>query len=115
MRFHVFAIFVLSAMSFALPAPAADPAEGEKLFRNYCAECHSLNPAEPGKRGPHLAHLFERRYGAVEEGFPYRMIWKDADPVWTKENLDDYLEIHRIPEPDERAHLIEYLFEATGK
>ena len=84
------------------------------MFTSLCAKCHSLDSTELGRRGPHLSGLFQRRYGSVE-GFPYRMIWKDADPVWTKENLDDYLEIHRIPEPDERAHVIEYLFEATGK
>jgi cytochrome c len=100
------------AATFALPAHGADPAKGRELFTSICAKCHSLDPAEVDKRGPHLSGLFERRYGSVE-GFPYRMVWPDADPLWTKKDLNSYLEIHRIPEADQRADIIEYLFEAT--
>ena len=89
-----------------------DPAKGQAVFTSICAKCHSLDPAESGKRGPHLSGLFERRYGSVE-GFPYRMIWPDADPLWTKQDLNSYLEIHRIPDADERADIIECLFEVT--
>lgn len=98
----------------ALPAGADDHARGEALFDQYCAKCHGFNPAATDKRGPHLKGLFERRYGSVE-GFPYRMVWPDADPVWTEAQLDAYLEIHRIPEPDQRADIIAYLKRATAK
>ena len=78
-----------------------------------CARCHSLDPEELGKRGPHLAGLFARRYGAVE-GFPYRMVWTEADPLWTEAQLDAYLEIHRLPEPEARAEVIAFLVTATA-
>lgn len=107
-----FACFL--AVGFVLPAQGADPAKGRELFTSKCTRCHSLDPAEAGKRGPHLSGLFERRYGSVE-GFPYRMVWPDADPLWTRRDLNNYLEIHLIPEADQRADIIEYLFEATRK
>ena len=95
------------------PGQAADPARGATLFKSHCARCHGFDPAEQGKRGPHLKGLFARRYGAVE-GFPYRMVWPEADPVWTAEHLDNYLEIHRLPEPEQRADVIAYLRQATA-
>lgn len=98
----------------ALPALAGDAARGEALFGQYCAKCHGFDPAATDKRGPHLKGLFERRYGSVE-GFPYRMVWPDADPVWTEAQLGVYLEIHRIPEPDQRADIIAYLKRATAE
>lgn len=86
--------------------------EGRGLFESDCAKCHTLNADEPTKRGPHLEGLFSRRYGAVE-GFPYRMVWKKADPVWTVEALDDYLFIHGRYDDAQRGILIQYLKEAT--
>lgn len=86
--------------------------EGRGLFENDCAKCHTLRADEPAKRGPHLEGLFNRRYGAVE-GFPYRMVWKKADPVWTVEALDDYLFIHGRYDDAQRGILIQYLQDAT--
>ena len=85
---------------------------GRALFEGDCAACHTLEADVPAKRGPHLEGLFQRRYGAVE-GFPYRMVWKKADPVWTDKELDNYLFIHGRYDAPDRAILIEYLKEAT--
>lgn len=105
-------LFVSAAL--AQPAGANDAAAGRAVFEASCAKCHSLDPTAPGFRGPHLAGLFDRRYGAVES-FPYRMVWVDANPLWTKEHLNNYLEIHHLPEAGHRNDLIEFLFEATRK
>lgn len=91
----------------------ADALEGREVFIAQCARCHSLDPEELGKRGPHLADLFARRYGAVK-GFPYRMVWTAADPLWTETQLDAYLEIHRLSEPEARAAVIAFLVSATA-
>ncbi len=102
---------------FAAPTlalAAGDAAEGRQAFADKCAKCHSLDPSDKDLRGPHLAGLFERRYGAVE-GFPYRMVWTAASPRWTRRHLDDYLDIHHLPDPSQRADVIEYLAEATKK
>ena len=117
---------LLVALVFALGASGARAAEppagdiapgdakvGRQVFQAYCAKCHSLDPKERGKRGPHLAGLLQRRYAAVE-GFPYRMVWPLAYPKWTPEHLDTYLEIHRLAEPKLRADAIAFLDAATG-
>ncbi len=96
----------------AAELPTGDGATGRKVFGAYCAKCHSLDPMELGKRGPHLAGLLQRRYGSVE-GFPYRMVWPPAEPKWTPAHLDSYLEIHRLAEPQLRADVIAFLQAAT--
>lgn len=104
------AIFVLTLLTVTGSANANDM--GRALFENDCAVCHTLKADAPAKRGPHLEGLFDRRYGAVE-GFPYRMVWKKADPVWTDKEIDNYLFIHGRYEAPDRATLIEYLKKAT--
>ncbi len=111
MRSLLLAVTVLTAI--AVSPVGADAIRGREVFLSECARCHSLDPAELGKRGPHLAGLLARRYGAVE-GFPYRMVWTDADPLWTEPQLDAYLEIHRLPEADARAAVIAFLVTATA-
>jgi len=111
MRLTAIVVSLLVSAVLAGSAAAGDAAAGRKAFDANCAKCHSLDPAVPDMRGPHLAGLFERRYGALD--FPYRMVWTEADPLWTREHLDNYLDIHRLPDPAERADVIEYLFEAT--
>jgi len=111
MRSLLLSIILLGTV--ALSAAGADALQGREVFIANCAHCHSLNPEEVGKRGPHLAGLFARRYGAVE-GFPYRMVWTEADPHWTEAQLDAYLEIHRLPEAAARAEVIAFLVPATA-
>ena len=107
----------LAALSLILllqpgPSAAADAKAGKALFESDCANCHTLHKSEPAKRGPHLEDLFNRRYGAVE-GFEYRMVWTKADPTWTPEELNNYLDIHGRFDVGGRADLIEYLKQAT--
>jgi cytochrome c2 len=105
-------LLALIATAFAASTALGDSLQGRGVFRDYCATCHSLDPKVAGKRGPHLADLFKRRYGALQ-GFPYRMVWTEADPLWTSAHLDAYLEIHRLPEPGHRKQVIEFLEIAT--
>ena len=112
MRSIIGAVSLVVSAALAGPVAAGDAAAGRRVFDANCAKCHSLDPAVPDMRGPHLAGLFDRRFGALD--FPYRMVWTEADPLWTRAHLDNYLEIHRLPDPAERADVIEFLFEATG-
>ena len=93
-------------------APAADIAAGKAIFDGDCMQCHTLRANEAAKRGPHLENLFGRRYGAVE-GFEYRMVWTQADPRWTRKDLDDYLVVHGRADDAGRQALIDYLMVAT--
>lgn len=106
------AVLSLLAAVGAQDAFAADAAAGKALFESDCANCHTLRKDDPPKRGPHLENLFNRRYGAVE-GFEYRMVWTDADPTWTPEELNKYLDIHGRFGVEGRQDLIEYLKQAT--
>ena len=103
---------LLCALAGAGGALAADAAKGKALFESDCANCHTLQRSEPSKRGPHLENLFSRRYGAVE-GFEYRMVWTEADPTWTPQHLNNYLNIHGRFDTASRDDLIEYLKRAT--
>ena len=40
------------------------------------------------------------------------MVWPPADPMWTPEQHDAYLEIHRLAELKCRADLIAFLYKA---
>ena len=106
------AILSLMLAAGARDAAAADAENGKALFESDCAHCHTLHKSEPAKRGPHLEDLFNRRYGAVE-GFEYRMVWTQADPTWTPEALNNYLNIHGRFDVAGREDLIEYLKQAT--
>ena len=111
------AVRYLAALSIvatvgAQGALAASADNGKALFESDCANCHTLRQDEPSKRGPHLENLFGRRYGAVE-GFDYRMVWTQADPTWTPEHLNNYLNVHGRFDTEGRADLIEYLKQAT--
>lgn len=103
----------LLALGFS-SAGAADAERGRALFEGDCGRCHTLRADVPGKRGPHLENLFQRRYGEVE-GFPYRMVWKDANPTWTPAHLVNYLNIHGRFDAAQQADVIEYLVKATKK
>lgn len=113
MRSLLFFLALLLPMAGPGLAAEPDPERGATLFQSHCAKCHGFDPADQSKRGPHLKGLFARRYGSVED-FPYRMVWPEADPVWTAEHLDNYLEIHRLPEPEQRADVIAFLRRATA-
>ncbi|HYM02382.1 MAG TPA: c-type cytochrome [Stellaceae bacterium] len=97
-----------------MPATAADVSHGNAVFEERCARCHAISPSEPGKRGPYLAGLFQRAPGAVK-GFPYRMVYTDAGPIWTEKALDNYLVIHLLPEAVDRADVIAFLKDITAK
>lgn len=105
---------VVAAVVAAMPAGAGDAGRGNLVFQDRCARCHAISPEEPGKRGPYLAGLFRRAPGAVKD-FPYRMVFKDAGPIWTEPSLDSYLVIHLLPDEAERSDVIAFLKQVTAR
>ena len=86
---------IVAAVALALSggvAAAQDLARGEALFE-ACKSCHSLDPAQQGKAGPHLAGLKGRVVGAAE-GFDYSPAFKAARAkrvIWDEARLNAYL------------------------
>lgn len=70
--------------------PAAPPPDGASLFRNQCATCHSLNPADPPRQGPLLKGVVGRPAGSVP-GFHYSPGFAKADFAWDEARLDQWL------------------------
>ncbi|MFC3282673.1 c-type cytochrome [Litchfieldella rifensis] len=70
-------------------AEDASLAQGERVFRNQCQGCHSL---EPGVHiaGPSLHGVVGRTAGAVDD-FEYSPTLQDAQLVWTPQTLDRFL------------------------
>lgn len=99
--------------------PAADAPDGAALFRRQCGTCHTLNPADPPRQGPHLRGVVGRMAGGVP-GFKYSDGYAKAGFAWDEEHLDPYLAnpqavipgsvmAYRQANPATRRTIIEYL------
>ncbi len=71
---------------------AADPADGEGLFRS-CQACHAVEDGNNGV-GPHLFGVVGRSVGAID-GFNYSGALTEVAEVWTPEELNAFLESPR--------------------
>jgi cytochrome c len=102
-----------------MPLPAARPPDGATLFKQQCATCHTIDPAEPIRQGPPLSKLLGRPAGKVD-GFHYSPGLAKADFVWDETRLDawltnpqavipDALMAYRQAKPETRAAIIAYL------
>jgi len=63
--------------------------DGDRLFRNSCGICHSLQPGQ-NRVGPSLAGIIGRKAGSVA-GFDYSEANKNSNVVWDEAQLDQYL------------------------
>ena len=109
--------------SLAERMAAADPANGEGVFRN-CAACHAVADGE-NKAGPHLYGVVGRDVGSVD-GFGYSGALNAVAEVWTPVELDAFLENPRgyapgtsmgyagLRKAEDRADLIAYLDQTDG-
>ncbi|MBL8658221.1 MAG: cytochrome c family protein [Rhodospirillales bacterium] len=98
---------------------AADPAEGEKVFRK-CQACHNADKGGPNKVGPHLYDVVGRPKASVAD-FNYSPALKGLSGEWTDEALFQYLENPKsfapgtkmtfagLSKPEDRAAVISYL------
>ncbi|MGF1659302.1 MAG: cytochrome c family protein [Rubrimonas sp.] len=102
---------------------AADPAEGEKVFRQ-CAACHKVQDGANGV-GPHLWGVIGREAQSVE-GFRYSGKLAEVVDVWTFEEIDAFIANPKgyapgtsmsyagLKKPEDRAAVLVYLNEADG-
>lgn len=110
---------LLPAAGLMLPAAAsAQQADGERLFRQRCGTCHSLEPSQ-NRAGPHLSGVIGRTAGSVE-GARYSAAMRESGITWDNQSLDTFLAAPRqmvpgtsmtvgVPNAAQRAAIITYL------
>jgi cytochrome c len=113
------AVLIATAAAAQMPLPAPRPVDGATLFKQQCATCHTIDPAEPIRQGPPLAKVLGRPAGKVD-GFHYSPGLAKADFVWDEARLDAWLTnpqavipdafmAYRQAKPETRAAIISYL------
>ena len=125
-----FAVYALAVMLFLPSSSAVTVAEsdsanadhGRDLFERRCTGCHSLDNE---KEGPRLRGVYGRKSASIAS-FKYSDALKKADVTWDEVSLDKWLtdpdkfiadsdmDFH-LQKPDERAAVIAYLKQLSGK
>ncbi|MET0264642.1 MAG: PQQ-dependent sugar dehydrogenase [Duganella sp.] len=120
-------LFFGLTLAATIAAPQAAPLNGQRIFQNNCAMCHSASPDMAVLAGPPLFNLVGRTVAGVP-GFAY----SDALTAlgakgkrWTAQELELFLKDPgtyapgtsmpiALPQPAERAALVAYLAGAKG-
>ncbi|KAI8088887.1 cytochrome c-2 [Halteromyces radiatus] len=104
--------------------PKGDATKGAKLFKQRCAQCHTLEEKGHHLVGPNLHGVMGRKTGQAS-GFNYTEANKKKGVIWSEETLFEYLlnpkayipgtkmAFPGLKKPQDRANLIAYLKEAT--
>lgn len=118
-----FALPVCLGLLLAATAQAQNSrqiAQGQRLWQQYCADCHALDTDETG---PRHRGVFGRPAGSIK-GYDYSHALRDAGLRWNEATLDRWLsdpekflpgqnmDFH-VSKPQERAALIAYLKSLT--
>ena len=64
--------------------------KGEKIFKQKCSQCHTIDDGGANKLGPNLHGIVGRNTGSVD-GFNYSFANKSKNITWSEETLDEYL------------------------
>ena len=116
----VLAAAVLACLATA--AAAADAEHGKELYESRCGGCHSL---DANRVGPAHRGVFGRTAGTAPN-FNYSTAVKNSGVVWGDKTLDAWLTNpgalipgqrmnFRIALPEDRADIIAYLRQQSGK
>lgn len=112
------ALLVLTVSSFCSSPVDAQESDGERLFQQRCASCHSLEAGQ-NRNGPHLFGIFGRVAGSVD-GINYSSAMRSSGISWDAQSLDSFLAapsarvpgtrmMIRVPNAEQRAAIISYL------
>src|SRR5271170_1542506 len=99
-----------------------DADRGKQLFEKRCTGCHSL---DQDKEGPRLRNVYGRTAGSIPT-FKYSDALKSAHMTWDGVSLNQWLTdteslvpdndmSFHVPKADERADIIRFLKESSGK
>jgi cytochrome c len=108
--------------TIAVAASAKDPDRGRETFEKRCTGCHALDRI---KVGPPLRRVYGRNAGKDAQ-FAYSDAMKAASIRWDESTLDRWLTdtesvipdndmSFRLNDPAERASIIAYLRQLSGK
>ena len=108
--------------TIAMAASAKDPGRGRDTFEKRCTGCHALDKI---KVGPPLRGVYGRNAGKDPQ-FTYSDAVKAASVAWDESTLDRWLTdtesvipgndmSFRLNDPAERANIIAYLRQLSGK
>ncbi|KAB8061366.1 c-type cytochrome [Janthinobacterium sp. FT14W] len=80
-----------AAQAAAAPAPplTGNADAGKAAFRK-CASCHQVGPSARGGFGPKLTGVIGRKAGSTTD-YKYSAAMKNANIVWTEQNLARFL------------------------
>lgn len=101
---------------------SGNPQTGKQLFEKRCTGCHSL---DKNKEGPRLRDVYGRKSGSITD-FSYSDELKAAHILWDEGSLDQWLAnpdavvpnndmAFHVSSPQERADIIQFLRQSSGK
>jgi cytochrome c len=101
---------------------AKDPGRGREAFEKRCTGCHAIDKI---KAGPPLRGVYGSHAGKDRQ-FPYSDAMKNASVTWDESTLDRWLAdtesvipdndmAFRLNDPADRANIIAYLRQLSGK
>jgi cytochrome c len=101
---------------------AGDADRGKQLFEKRCTGCHSL---DQDKEGPRLRNVYGRTAGSIPT-FKYSDALRSTHLTWDDVSLNKWLTdteslvpdndmSFHVPKADERADIIRFLKESSGK
>ena len=110
------------AIDYPALLAAADPTQGEKVFKK-CKSCHKLEDGASGGAGPNLWGVIGRDIASVD-GFGYSPGLAAVEGNWTFKSMFDFLENPKawagskmtvnFKKAEDRANVIAYLNQADG-
>ena len=83
-------VTVAQAAAPAAAAALTGNAEAGKAAFRKCASCHQVGPSARGGFGPKLTSVIGRKAGATTD-YKYSAAMKNANIVWTEQNLAGFL------------------------
>ena len=124
MRIGIALTLLIAALcaTLAVGDTAKDAARGRDAFEKRCSGCHALDKI---KGGPPLRDVYGRKAGSDPQ-FAYSEAIKNASVTWNESTLDRWLTdtesvipdndmAFRLNDPADRASIIAYLKQLSGK
>ena len=116
-----FLIPAAAILATASSLPAQTP-DGAALFRMRCGSCHTVEPGGRAVLGPNLSGVVGRKAAAT--AFNYSPALKASNIVWTRANLDRYMQapmrmvpgtrmVIAVSDAGQRAALLNYFARPT--